>query len=216
MNPRHPILAATLDLTMRPMYSARTLVVPGARGRVLEIGVGTGLNFDLYDERVTELVGVEPDPHMLRRARRRAETMPFPTELHEVGAEELPFEGGSFDTVVITFTLCTIPEPEAALAEVRRVLRPEGALLFLEHVRSAGRVMAWMQDAMAPAWRRLFGGCHPNRDATTLLGAAGFAVEGLAPVGREYWNPLPVYRGVARPLALSRRAPSPARAPDGR
>jgi ubiquinone/menaquinone biosynthesis C-methylase UbiE len=202
----HPWLAAILDVSMRPMYAARRFVVPHARGRVLEIGVGTGLNFDLYDTSVVELVGVEPDPHMLRRARPRAGELPFPATLHQVGGERLPFESASFDTVVITFTLCTIPEPEPALAEVRRVLKPEGALLFLEHTRAPGRTMARMQDVIAPAWRRVFGGCHPNRDAVTMVREAGFAVEGIAPIGRERWNPLPVYRGVGRPLHAPARA----------
>lgn len=185
------------------MYEARKLVVPEARGRVLEIGVGTGLNLDLYGTEVSALVGIEPDPYMLRRARRRAEHVQRPIELHELGAEELPFESASFDTVVITFTLCTIPEPEAALAQVRRVLRPEGRLLFLEHVRSRGPLMSRVQDAITPVWRRLFGGCRPNRQAADLLRAAGFAIERLAPVGRERANPLPVYRGVARPDPLN-------------
>lgn len=201
---------------MRPMYEARKLVVPQARGRVLEIGVGTGLNLDLYGDEVSALVGVEPDPYMLRRARRRAEHVRRPIELHELGAEELPFESESFDTVVMTFTLCTIPEPEAALAQVRRVLRPEGRLLFLEHVRSSGPLMGRVQDAVTPLWRRLFGGCHPNRRAAELLRACGFAVETIVPVGRERANPLPVYRGVARPWRLTRPAPSPARGPAGR
>jgi len=216
VQPRHPILAATLDVAMRPMYAARKLVVPEARGRVLEIGVGTGLNFDLYGEAVSALVGIEPDPYMLRRARRRAQHVAQAIELHEVGAEELPFAAASFDTVVVTFTLCTIPEPEAALGEVRRVLRPEGRLLFLEHVRSPGWVMARLQDVITPVWRRLFGGCHPNRNTGDLVRAAGFAIDEMAPIGRERWNPLPIARGIARPLAASRRVSSPEPAPGER
>src|SRR5215470_11443277 len=120
---------------MRPMYPARRLVVPEATGDVLEVGVGTGLNFGLYRD-VASLAGVDPDPYMLERARPRAAELRFPTELHQAGAERMPFEDARFDTAVVTFTLCTIPDPEAALTEVRRVLKPGGRLLFVEHTRS--------------------------------------------------------------------------------
>ncbi len=178
------------------MYPARRLVVPEARGAVLEVGVGTGLNFALYRD-VDSLAGVDPDPYMLERARPRAAALPFPTELHQAGAERMPFADARFDTAVVTFTLCTIPDPAAALAEVRRVLKPGGRLLFVEHTRSSQRLCAALQNAITPLWKRMCGGCHMNRRAVELVDAAGFRVRETAPVWRERWTLLPVYRGVA-------------------
>ncbi len=137
----HPWLARTLDVVMRPMYPARRFVVPEATGTVLEVGVGTGLNFGLYRD-VTALEGVDPDPFMLARARERVADLPFPVRLHQTGAERMPFADGHFDTAVVTFTLCTIPDPAAALAEVHRVLRAGGRLLFVEHTRSIQPLVA--------------------------------------------------------------------------
>lgn len=181
---------------MRPMYPARRLVVPAATGRVLEVGVGTGLNFDLYAG-VESLAGVDPDPHMLARARPRAAALPFPATLHQAGAERMPFADAAFDTAVLTFTLCTIPDPEAALAEMRRVVRPGGRLLFAEHTRSIQPLVGGVQDGLTPLWRRVGGGCHLNRRAVELVAAAGFRVQQSEPVWRERWTLFPVYRGVA-------------------
>lgn len=192
----HPWLARVLDVVMRPMYPARRFVVPEARGKVLEVGVGTGLNFDLYAD-VESLTGVDPDPHMLERARPRAAALPFPTELLETGAERMPFADASFDTAVVTFTLCTIPGPEAALAEVRRVLKPGGLLLFVEHTRSIQSLVGGVQDTLTPLWKRIGGGCHLNRRAVELVRAAGFRVRSTEPVWGERWTLFPVYRGVA-------------------
>ena len=192
----HPWLASMLDWTMRPLYPARRLVVPEARGRVLEVGVGTGLNFGLYRD-VESLAGVDPDPHMLARARPRAAALPFPAELHQTGAEDLPFADAHFDTAVVTFTLCTIPDPPAALAEVRRVLKPAGRLLFVEHTRSIQPIVSRVQRALTPLWKRIGGGCHLDRAATDLLGDAGFEVRETTAVWGERWTLLPVYRGVA-------------------
>ena len=139
---------------MRPMYPARRLVVPEATGRVLEVGVGTGLNFGLYRD-VTSLAGVDPDPHMLARARARvARAAVSRSSCTRRAPSSCRFRTTHFDTAVITFTLCTIPDPAAALAEVRRVLRPGGRLLFVEHTRSiqplvggrAGRAHAALED----------------------------------------------------------------------
>jgi ubiquinone/menaquinone biosynthesis C-methylase UbiE len=196
----HPWLASTLDVVMRPMYPARRLVVPEARGKVLEIGVGTGLNFDLYRD-LASLHGIEPDPYMLARARPRAATLPFATVLLRAGAERMPFGDAEFDTVVLTFTLCTVPDPEAALAETRRVLKRDGRLLFAEHVRSPQPLFAGLQDVLTPLWKRIGGGCHLNRPALDLVRRAGFAVRHAEPVGGERWTLFPVYRGVAERAA---------------
>jgi ubiquinone/menaquinone biosynthesis C-methylase UbiE len=196
--PEHPWLAALLDLAMQPLAPARDLVVPGARGNVLEIGVGTGLNLERYDpRRVTRLTAIEPDPHMLRRALPRTAGLGFPAALIQADAERLPFEAASFDTVVVTFTLCTIPHPEVALAEIRRVLRPQGRALVLEHTRSSQTVLAGVQDAVTPLWQWLMGGCHLNRHAVDLVRESGLEVREVLPVWRERWTLLPVYRAVA-------------------
>jgi SAM-dependent methyltransferase len=192
----HPWLARVLDFCMRPLYPARKLVVPEARGRVLEVGVGTGLNFGLYRE-IDELVGIDPDPHMLARARPRTAGLPFPAELFRTGAERMPFDASRFDTVVLTFTLCTIPDPAAALEEVRRVLKPGGRLLFVEHTRSVQPSLARVQDALTPLWKRLGGGCHLNRRALDLIRWSGLDVIDVSPVWSERWTLTPVYRGTA-------------------
>jgi ubiquinone/menaquinone biosynthesis C-methylase UbiE len=167
---------------------------------VLEVGVGTGLNFGLYRD-VGSLAGVDPDPYMLERARARAASLPFPTELHQVGAERMPFADAHFDTAVITFTLCTIPDPDAALAEVHRVLKPGGRLLFVEHTRSIQRATGLVQDALTPLWKWIGGGCHLNRRAADMVRAAGFRLSHAEPVWGETWTLFPVYRGVAERVA---------------
>jgi ubiquinone/menaquinone biosynthesis C-methylase UbiE len=199
-DPEHPWLAAALDVIMKPLFPARELIVPEATGSVLEVGVGTGLNFELY-RGIDELVGIEPDPHMLARARVRARTLSFPVELHQAGAESMPFPDAHFDTAVVTFTLCTIPDPIAALAELRRVLRPGGRLLFVEHTRSPQPALAGLQDLLTPLWKRIGGGCHLNRPSLDLVREQGFSVADVAPVWRERWTLMPVYKATARALA---------------
>ncbi len=182
---------------MRPLEDARRLVVPDAVGRVLEVGVGTGLNVPYYGPQVTMLVGIEPDPHMLARARPRFATLRGRAVLVQADAERLPFADAAFDTVVVTFTLCTIPDPLAALRALRRVLRPDGRLLFVEHARSPQAGVAHLQDAVTPLWRRVLGGCHPNRDAIALVAQAGLRLGDVAAIGRDRWTLLPIYRGTA-------------------
>ncbi|MEJ7872956.1 MAG: methyltransferase domain-containing protein [Rubrobacteraceae bacterium] len=149
----------------------------GLRGRVLELGVGTGRNFPLYPDEVVRVVGIDPDEVMLRRARRRAEKAPFPAQAVAGSAEELPFEGASFDAVVGTLVFCTIPDPRKALREARRVLRSGGELRLLEHVRMEKRTVAWAQEKVTPLWKRLAGGCHLDRDTLATVREADFEVE---------------------------------------
>jgi ubiquinone/menaquinone biosynthesis C-methylase UbiE len=146
-----------------------------ARGRVLEIGVGTGLSFAHYPQ-VEELVAVEPSEPMLRRARRRAEDLGRAVTIVQAPAEQLPLDAQTFDTAVSLAVLCTVDDPSRALAELRRVLRPDGRLLFLEHVRSHDPRAARWQDRLERPWGVVAGGCHPNRPTLATIEAAGFEV----------------------------------------
>jgi ubiquinone/menaquinone biosynthesis C-methylase UbiE len=148
-------------------------LLANARGRVLEIGVGTGLSFPHYTE-VEELVGVDPSEPMLRRARRRAAELARDVTLVEAPAEALPFEDKSFDTVVSLAVLCTVDDPPRVLQEIRRVLRPGGRLVFLEHVRSSEPGLAQWQDRLEGPWGWIAGGCHPNRRTLEAIESAGF------------------------------------------
>jgi ubiquinone/menaquinone biosynthesis C-methylase UbiE len=149
----------------------RRWVASGALGRTLDLGCGTGRNLPLFSG--AHAVGLDPSFDALRRARRRAGGAP----LVQARAEALPFRDGSFDTVVSGLALCSVADPARGLAEVRRVLRPDGTLRVLEHVRSLVAWRARAQDAIQPAWTWCAGGCHPNRDTERSIEAAGFAID---------------------------------------
>lgn len=157
----------------------RRELLADVRGTVLEIGAGTGANLAHYPSEV-ELVLTEPDPHMRRRLRRREELAERSSETFGAPAEDLPVADASVDVVVTTFVLCSVDDPAAAIAEIRRVLRPQGRLLFLEHVRSEDGATARWQDRLTPVTRRLGGGCHVNRDTVASVRAAGFRVDTVA------------------------------------
>ncbi len=186
------------------MRRVREEIAGGARGRVLEVGAGTGASFRYYNDHAEEVVATEPDPFMLERARRRAENLGRSIELRQAAAEELPFEDGSFDTVVSTTVMCTVTDPARALSEVRRVLKPSGELRIYEHVRYDHAFGAFWQDLATPVWRWFAAGCHPNRDIVSLVREAGFEFERL-----ELTKPLssippmvfarPHITGIARP-----------------
>ncbi|HCX34079.1 MAG TPA: SAM-dependent methyltransferase [Rhodocyclaceae bacterium] len=160
---------------MKPIGRQRMKVIPQAQGRVLEIGIGTGLNLPFYDAgRVRGIVGVEPQLRMHRLALARSRAARLPVELIGLSAEKLPLADAVFDTVVSTYTLCTIPDPVAALREVRRVLMPGGRLLFSEHGRAPdANVLKW-QSRLQPYWCRVSGGCMLDRDIPAILKEAGF------------------------------------------
>ncbi|HEY8502473.1 MAG TPA: class I SAM-dependent methyltransferase, partial [Solirubrobacterales bacterium] len=163
---------ATEEAGLREM---RRELLAAARGRVLELGAGTGLNLELYPETVEALTLTEPDPHMSKQLHKRlAESSRADAEAVEAPAEKLPFPDDSFDTAVVTLVLCTVPDPTAALAEIKRVLKPGGQLLFLEHVRSGTPGLARWQDRLERPWRFLGDGCHCNRDTVAAIDAAGF------------------------------------------
>jgi ubiquinone/menaquinone biosynthesis C-methylase UbiE len=200
MPERHPYFAVVYDLLMIPqdwlgLRRQRERTAGVAAGRVLELGIGTGLNLPLYPA-AASLVGVEPDPHMLVRARARARRLGRRVRLALASGDRLPFPDGSFDAVVATLVLCTIPDATAAAREVRRVLAPGGALHFLEHVRSTRPWLARLQDGIAPVWRRIAAGCHPNRATLAVLETAGFRLERLWRSGSGI-----LVQGTARPAA---------------
>ena len=203
----HPIFATLYDpmaasAERRWMGERRRRLLAGARGAVLEIGGGTGANLPHYRD-VDRVVVAEPDPFMRRRLGQKLAEARVPVEVLEAGAEALPFPDGSFDTVVSTLVLCTVPNQEAALGEVRRVLRPGGRLLIIEHVRAAGSAARW-QDWLEPLWRRLLGGCHPNRDTVAAMEEAGFEMEALESFRRP--DPLSVLMPYVQGSAMVRLA----------
>lgn len=158
------------------MQSQRQIVVPLACGEVLEVGIGSGLNLPFYDRsKVRRIVGVDPSAELLAKARQRIGRLPV--ELLRGSAEALPLEDASVDTVLLTFTLCTIPAVETALQEMRRVLKPGGTLLFCEHGRAPDPSVQRWQDRLNPLWKRCFGGCHINRDMAALLRGSGLRIE---------------------------------------
>ena len=205
----HRIFASVYDLMLRGterggLRDMRAELLSEAGGRTLELGAGTGLNLAHYTGAVTELVLTEPDPHMARRLRRRLQDdppAPARVEVVEAPAERLPFEDGSFDSVVSTLVLCSVEAPAAATGEIARVLKPDGQLLYLEHVRADDDGLARWQDRLERPWGWLGAGCHPNRDTVAQLQAAGLETESLVRDRMPKAPPIvrPVVRGRARP-----------------
>lgn len=188
---RH-ILPRLIDFTcgLKPTMRQRAKLVPQARGRVLEMGVGSGLNLPFYDaDRVTQLHALDPSPELWRLAGERVAELGIAVEYLEAGAEAVPLGDRSVDTVVITYTLCTLPDVAGALAEARRVLRRGGQLLFCEHGAAPDRGVRRWQDRLNPAWRRLAGGCHLNRNAPALIEQAGFRITALDSMYLPGWRP---------------------------
>ena len=160
----------------------RRLVAP-AHGSVIEIGAGYGATFPFYPSAVSGVLALEPDPTLRALALAAAGRAPVPVTVRDGVAEALPAADASADVVVSSLVLCSVPEPSLALAEVVRVLRPGGLLLFYEHVRSAHRLLGAAEDLLTPLWGRLAGGCHPNRDTAAMIAAAGLSVQGIERFG---------------------------------
>jgi ubiquinone/menaquinone biosynthesis C-methylase UbiE len=173
------ILPRLIDFAcgMGQVMKTRAQVVPLAEGRVLEIGIGTGLNLSFYDaSKVSAIVGVDPAAQMQTLARQRAAGIGIPVQMVALELGQIQAADASFDSIVCTFTLCTIPDPLAALREMRRVLKPGGKLLFSEHGRAPDRKVRRWQERLTPLWRPLAGGCHLDRDIPALLRAGGFQI----------------------------------------
>ncbi len=186
---------ATEEAGLRQM---REELLADANGRVLELGAGTGANVELYPQAAEELVLVEPDPHMTKRLRAKLAELGRPAEVVEAPAERLPFDDSSFDTAVVTLVLCTVPNPQAALAEVARVLKPGGRLLFIEHVRASNPDLARWQDRLEKPWRFLGDGCHCNRDTVATIEASPFTL------GDVQQDKLPKAVPIVEPLVRGR------------
>lgn len=161
------------------LAARRAELLGGARGRVLEVGAGTGLNLDYYPQELDRLVMTEPSEPMAKRLKERAAQSPLDPEVVIAPAEKLPFEDDSFDTVIGTLVLCTVPDPVATLAELKRVLAPDGQLLLMEHVRSESPDRAKWQDRLETPWRLYGNGCYCNRDTVSIVEAAGFSWDDL-------------------------------------
>lgn len=201
-NPRF----ARAYLAMSPQMDARGVVehrrglLAGLSGRVVEIGAGNGLNFAHYPPEVTEVVAVEPENLLRAAAERAAVGAPVPVRVVDAHAEALPGEG--YDAAVLSLVLCSVSDPARALAEAHRVLRDSGELRFYEHVRSANRGVALVEDLVAPLWAAVSGGCRPNRDPVATAGEAGFTVTDVERFG---FRPTPLAPKVAHVLGTAHR-----------
>jgi len=190
-----------LTCSANPNMRQRQKLVPLAKGRVLEIGIGSGLNLPFYNPAaVVEVCGLDPSEEMTALAHDAAEAVPFEVGFVSAGAEEIPLENDSFDTVLLTYTLCTIPDAEPALREMARVLRPGGSLLFCEHGLAPDPNVRRWQNGLNPLWRRLGGGCNLNRDIPSLIRRGGFEIAGLDTMYIPGWRPASFnYWGSAAP-----------------
>lgn len=193
------VLPRVLDAAMRvkPIMRQRAKVVPLARGRVLEVGIGSGLNLAFYDKsRVDKVVGIDPSPELAAMARRRADEAGVEVDWLTLSSEKIPLPDASVDSIVITYTMCTIPDVHSALVEMRRVLKDEGTLHFAEHGLAPDASVRKWQERINPYWRRIAGGCNLNRSVPGMLGDAGFHVAdldtlylpGLRPLTFNYWG----------------------------
>jgi ubiquinone/menaquinone biosynthesis C-methylase UbiE len=196
---RH-ILPVLLNAAMgtKPIRYQRKKVVPRAEGRVLEVGFGAGHNLHFYDAtKVTHLWALEPSKEMRARAAERVAASSIALEFIDLPGEQIPLENESADTVLITYTLCTIPDAMKALSEMRRVLKPNGTMIFCEHGEAPDAAVKRWQDRITPTWKALCGGCHLGRPIPRMIRDGGFAVEGLETMylpgtprfaGFNYWG----------------------------
>ena len=200
------VFAAIYDASVwngerRGVRAMRTELLGHARGRTVEIGAGTGLNVPHYPGGLRDLILTEPDPAMRSRLATKLRRSGRPARVVDAPAEQLPFEDGSVDTVVSTYVLCTVDAPDFVLEEIARVLRPDGQLLFIEHVRSQSAILASWQDRLARPWRRFARGCRCNRATAELIAACGLEFENLR---ESSWRGMPP---IVRPLITGRARP---------
>ncbi len=198
------ILPRLIDLAMRNRDTTRLRAewIPQAHGEVLEIGIGSGLNLPFYSREVQHVYGVDPSAELQQMARKRISDSPIEVKFLSQSAEEpLPLDKASVDTVVVTWTLCSIPNPSEALRQAKRVLKPSGRLIFVEHGRSSDPGVVVWQDRITPLWKRIGGGCHLNRKIDDIISKAGFQIVEL----KTFYLPGPrpmtyTYQGFAYPV----------------
>jgi ubiquinone/menaquinone biosynthesis C-methylase UbiE len=194
------VLPPLINLVMqnKAAMAERRKFVPLASGTVLEVGIGSGINIPLYVGEVERLFAVDPSLDLWRLARKRLTRAPFPVEFVEGSAESIPVDDKTFDSVVTTWTLCTIEKPVKALMEMKRVLKPEGQVIFIEHGRSPdARVIAW-QNRLNPLWKRIGGGCNLNRKIDDLILESGLRITRMETGYVRGPKPLTyLYRGLA-------------------
>ena len=202
MNPyERYVLPKLIDITCSTgnVMKARSKIVPQARGEVLEIGIGSGLNLQFYDaKKVLSIIGVDPAAQMQSLARARAADISIPVEMIAVDVHGIHADTDQFDTIVMTFTLCSIDDPVAALQEMSRVLKPDGQLLFCEHGLAPDASIKRWQHRLTPFWKPMAGGCHLNRDIPSIIREAGFVIEELSEAYLPGPRPMSyVYSGIA-------------------
>ena len=184
----------------RTLLPYRERVLSGAEGRVLEIGIGSGLNLPFYGSQAKEVLGLDPSSRLIAMAESAARGLALPVRFIEGSAEAIPLERGSVDTVLTTWTLCTIPAAVRALEEMRRVLKPGGRLLFVEHGLSPDDGVRGWQERLTPLWKRIGGGCHLNRPIRNLIETAGFEITRIETGYAKGPKPMTfMYEGGARP-----------------
>ena len=196
------ILPRLCDLAMRnkQLVPYRERVIGAAEGRVLEIGVGSGRNLPFYRPPVREVLALEPAPRLIAMAQSASRASSMPVTFLEASAEAIPLDEHSVDTIVTTWTLCSIPEAATALADMRRVLRQGGKLLFVEHGLAPDEGVRRWQDRLTPAWRCISGGCHLNRPIRSMIEAAGFRIDRIETGYMPGPKPMTfMYEGSARP-----------------
>ncbi|HWE05875.1 MAG TPA: methyltransferase domain-containing protein [Rhizomicrobium sp.] len=196
------VLPRLINLAMhnKELRPFRERVIGAAEGRVLEIGAGSGLNLQFYGPGASEVMALEPDPKLMAMARHHAAEATCPVKFLEASAEEIPLEDQSIDSVITTWTLCTIPDAGRALREMRRVLKPVGRLLFVEHGFAPEPGVQKWQDRLTPIWKRIGGGCHLNRPISALIERAGFRIDRLDTGYIHGPKPMTfMYEGAARP-----------------
>jgi ubiquinone/menaquinone biosynthesis C-methylase UbiE len=196
------VLPKLCHLAMRNprLVSYRERIIAAADGRVLEVGIGSGLNLPFYPAAVQEIIGLEPSPRLVAIARKAAQETVCPVTFLEDSAEAIPLGNRSIDTIVTTWTLCSIPRAATALSEMRRVLKPGGRLLFVEHGLAPDEAVRKWQAWLTPAWKRLSGGCHLNRPIRTMIEDAGFHLDQLKTGYMPGPKPMTfMYEGAARP-----------------
>ena len=185
----------------KPQMKQREKIIPFAEGKVLEVGIGSGLNLPFYDRnKVSELVGIDPSLELWNK-RQPIKDLGFHYEFIKGVAEDMPFGKDNFDTIVITYTLCSIPDFQSALESLRKVLKPNGKFLFCEHGKAPDKSVLLTQNAINPIWKLIGGGCNINRDIPSIINGNGFKILNLETMYVPGWKPVSFnFWGEAKPI----------------